>query len=50
MHHTYDVEEIVINLHLLPQLTPDLLHGQLIICVNEAVQPDDMEVSGMLLA
>jgi hypothetical protein len=46
---TYPINKVIVNLHLFAKLTPDLLQCQLIVRVDEAIQPNHVKVAFMLL-
>lgn len=45
----HPVHKVILNLHLLAQLPPYLLERELVVCVNEAIQPDHVEQVSVLL-
>lgn len=49
MSVAYSVCNIVLDLHLLSKLAPDLSQSKFIVSMNEPIQPYDVEVSPVVL-
>lgn len=43
------VDKLILNLHLLAKLSPDLPQGQFVIGVNKAVESNNVELAFVLL-